>query len=53
MGGQKRFIEAVGDKFKPTKVILEMLGDMDVSQLREHADCAEQAFDLMARLAAY
>jgi hypothetical protein len=45
--------DAVGDKSKPTKVALKIFGDVDVSHLREHADCAEQAFDLMARLATY
>lgn len=53
MEGQKLFMEAVRDASKPTKINLKIVGDVDVSHLRVHGDCAEQAFDLMARLAAY
>ncbi|RCV45542.1 hypothetical protein SETIT_9G462600v2 [Setaria italica] len=38
---------------KPTKIILEGFGEVDVSHLRVHADLAGKAFDLRARLTAY
>ncbi|GJN30951.1 hypothetical protein PR202_gb19299 [Eleusine coracana subsp. coracana] len=53
MGGQKKFMEAIRNMPKPTKITLEIFGEVDVSHLGAHADCAEQAFDLVARLAAY
>ncbi|TVU47664.1 hypothetical protein EJB05_07270, partial [Eragrostis curvula] len=53
MGGQKNFMEAVRNSSQPAKITLQVIGSVDVSHLREHADSTEQAFDLMARLAAY
>ncbi|CAL4930228.1 unnamed protein product [Urochloa decumbens] len=53
MEGFEKFMEAVEDKSKPTKVTLEGFGEVDVSHLRVHADFAGKAFDLRARLTAY
>ncbi|RLN41401.1 dynamin-related protein 4C-like [Panicum miliaceum] len=54
MEGQKKFMESVENNSKPTnKITLEGFGEVDVCHLRMHADLAEQAFDLRARLTAY
>ncbi|KAL6645820.1 hypothetical protein ACP70R_017428 [Stipagrostis hirtigluma subsp. patula] len=53
MEGQKKFMEAIKKNSKPTRITLEGFGEVDVSHLRLHADSAEQAFDLSARLTAY
>ncbi|KAL6649620.1 hypothetical protein ACP70R_013844 [Stipagrostis hirtigluma subsp. patula] len=38
MEGQKKFMEAVKDNSKPTRITLEGFGEVDVSHLRMHAD---------------
>ncbi|CAL4938619.1 unnamed protein product [Urochloa decumbens] len=53
MEGFEKFMEAVEDKSKPTRITLEGFGEVDVSHLRVHADFAGKAFDLRARLTAY
>jgi hypothetical protein len=53
MHGHDKFMKAVEDKSKPTKISLEVFGEVDVSHMRENADLARQAFDLRARLTAY
>ncbi|CAN6307218.1 unnamed protein product [Urochloa humidicola] len=53
MDGFEKFMEAVEDKSKPTRITLEGFGEVDVSHLRAHADFAGKAFDLRARLTAY
>jgi hypothetical protein len=53
MEGYEKFMEAVEDKSKPTRITLEGFGEVDVSHLRVYADLAGKAFDLRARLTAY
>ncbi|KAL6649618.1 hypothetical protein ACP70R_013842 [Stipagrostis hirtigluma subsp. patula] len=53
MEGYDKFMEAVEDTTKPTRVTLHGFGEVDVSHLRVHADLAGKAFDLRARLTAY
>ncbi|RLN15506.1 hypothetical protein C2845_PM02G31090 [Panicum miliaceum] len=53
MEGFDKFMEAVEDTSKPTRITLEGFGEVDVSHLRAYADLAGKAFDLRARLTAY
>jgi hypothetical protein len=53
MHGHDRFMKAVEDKSKPTKITLDVFGEVDVSHMRSNVDLARQAFDLRARLTAY
>ncbi|KAL6645818.1 hypothetical protein ACP70R_017426 [Stipagrostis hirtigluma subsp. patula] len=53
MEGYDKFMEAVEDTTKTTRVTLHGFGEVDVSHLRVHADLAGKAFDLRARLTAY
>ncbi|KAJ1297870.1 hypothetical protein BS78_01G411000 [Paspalum vaginatum] len=54
MEGYEKFMEAVEDNSKPTRITLEGFGEVDVSHLRtKYADLAGKAFDLRARLTAY
>uniref|UniRef100_A0ACD5TX18 Uncharacterized protein n=1 Tax=Avena sativa TaxID=4498 RepID=A0ACD5TX18_AVESA len=53
MHGHDKFMKAVEDKSKPTKITLEVFGEVDVSHMRANPDLARQAFDLRARLTAY
>ncbi|RLN42115.1 hypothetical protein C2845_PM01G09930 [Panicum miliaceum] len=54
MEGFDKFMEAVEDTSKPTRITPEGFGEVDVSHLRgAYADLAGKAFDLRARLTAY
>ncbi|KAL6907571.1 hypothetical protein ACP4OV_002610 [Aristida adscensionis] len=53
MKGHEKFMGAVEDASKPTRVTLKGFGEVDVSHLRARADLAGRAFDLRARLTAY
>ncbi|XP_008780399.2 dynamin-related protein 4C [Phoenix dactylifera] len=53
MNNHDKFINAIEDPTKPTKLSLEGFDEVEVSHLRQYVAMAEQAFDLRMRITAY
>lgn len=53
MNDRDKFMEAIEDQRKPTKLSLGGFGEVEVGHLRQHVAMAEQAFDMRMRITAY
>ncbi|KAG5539887.1 hypothetical protein RHGRI_020192 [Rhododendron griersonianum] len=53
MAQQNLFMEVMNDHSKPTRIMIEGFGEIEVGHLRGHSDVREQAFDMKMRITAY
>ncbi|KAF8391996.1 hypothetical protein HHK36_022336 [Tetracentron sinense] len=53
MVNQETFMKVMKDHSKPTQLVLEGFGQVEVGHLRQHSAVVEQAFDMKMRMAAY
>ncbi|XP_030540736.1 dynamin-related protein 4C-like [Rhodamnia argentea] len=53
MSQQHMFMEAINDETKPSNIVLQGIGEVDVGNLRHRKQLIEQAFDLKMRMTAY
>ncbi|XP_030439470.1 dynamin-related protein 4C-like [Syzygium oleosum] len=50
---QDMFMEAINDESKPSNIVLQGIGEVDVGNLRHRKQLIQQAFDLKMRMMAY
>ncbi|XP_058226127.1 dynamin-related protein 4C-like [Rhododendron vialii] len=53
MAQQNLFMEVMNDHSKPTRIMVEGFGEIEVGHLCGHSDVLEQAFDMKMRITAY